>query len=312
MEWIEDAWGAKDLPSPAAATIGNYDGVHRGQQAILAVLVERARELGLSAAVITFEPHPLTVVAPERAPRRLASRAQKRDLLAAAGIDAVLEIRFSAEFSETRAEEFVRRFLVGRLDAREVVVGRQFGFGRRQEGDLALLGELGAKLGFLARGVPEVSYLESPISSSRIRAAVAAGDLEAAGDMLGRPFALRGRIVHGERRGRGLGWPTINLMPEQEVIPARGVYVTEVQLIGESGLRPAVTNVGVRPTVSEGRDLVVESHILDFGRDVYGMEAEVAFIKRLRDEQAFESVEALSRQIQHDVGRARQFFAERA
>jgi riboflavin kinase/FMN adenylyltransferase len=286
--------------------------VHRGQQAILRTLVSRAGELGLLALVITFEPHPLAIVAPQRAPQRLASRSQKRELLAAAGVDVVLEISFDAAFSQTAAEEFVRGFLVARLGVREVVVGTRFGFGRGQEGDLALLARLGEELGFVACGVPEVKHEGLPVSSSRIRAAVAEGDLRAAGDMLGRPFALRGRIVHGERRGRGLGWPTINLMPEQEVIPARGVYVSEVRLDGDSEARPAVTNVGVRPTVSAGIDLVVESHILDFSRDVYDVEADVAFLQRLRDERAFESVEALSRQIQHDVGRAREFFAQRA
>jgi len=308
MRWVEDAWRVADLPRPVVATIGNYDGIHRGQLAILEKVVRRAAELSLPAAVITFEPHPLTVVAPQRAPRRLVSRAQKRRLLADVGVDAVLEITFDEGIAATPAEVFVREFLVSRLEVREVVVGSAFGFGRSQEGDLALLRRLGADLGFVAHGVAEVLYLERPVSSSRIRAAVAAGEVEPAREMLGRHFALRGRIVHGERRGRGLGWPTINLMPEQEVIPAKGVYVSQVRFAGESEILPAVTNVGVRPTLSTGKDLVVETHILDFSADVYGMDAEVAFLKRLRDERAFESVEALSNQIQHDVESAREYF----
>lgn len=312
MRWIEDAWRYHDLPRPIAATIGNYDGVHRGQRAILDALVERGRQAGLATAVITFEPHPLTVVDPERAPRRLVSTAQKRTRLEAAGVDFVLEITFDAAFAATTAESFVREFLVGKLGAREVFVGSRFGFGRGQEGDISLLRGLGEELGFVAHGVPEVQHEDEPISSSRIRSAVAEGDIRTAKEMLGRPFALRGRIVAGERRGRGLGWPTINLMPEQEVIPARGVYISQVRLGDEAEVRPAVTNVGVRPTVSAGKDLVVESHILNFSADVYGTVAEVAFLRRLRAERAFESVEALSNQIQKDVEHAQEFFAARA
>jgi len=312
MRWIEDAWNARDLPRPVTATIGNYDGVHRGQGAILEALVERGRELDVPAAVVTFEPHPLTLLAPARAPNRLVSVAQKKELLEVSGVDLVLEVTFDRSFSETSAEFFVRRFLCERLGVRDVFVGSDFQFGRGKEGDISMLRDLGLELGFGAHGVPEVQHSEAPISSSRIREAVATGDIQSAEEMLGRPFALRGRIVTGERRGRGLGWPTINLMPEQEVIPARGVYISEVRLAGESRPRPAVSNVGVRPTVSAGRDLVVESHILNFSADVYGMEAEVAFLRRLRAERAFESVEALSNQIQQDVERAQEFFAERA
>jgi len=310
MQWIEDAWNAVDLPRPVVATIGNYDGVHRGQRTILDALVERGRELGLPATVITFEPHPLTIIAPERAPRRLLSVTQKRALLAAAGVECVLEVAFDAAFARTAAETFVRDFLVEKLGVREVFVGSSFRFGRGQSGDLALLRGLGGELGFKALGMSEEVYADAPISSSRIRQAVADGEIESAEQMLGRPFALRGRIVRGERRGRGLGWPTINLMPEQEVIPARGVYVSDVRLGDELEALPAVSNVGVRPTVSAGTDLVVESHILNFSADVYGMDAEVTFLRRLRAERAFESVEALSNQIQQDVERARQFFAE--
>lgn len=310
MNWIDDAWRHEELPRPVVATIGNYDGVHRGQRSILDALTQCKTRLGVPAAVVTFAPHPLRIVAPERAPRRLASSRQKAELLAAAGVDHVLEVRFDEAFSRMAADRFVRQFLVDRLAVRALFVGSRFVFGRDQEGDLALLQRLGGELGFEAHGVPEVMFDEAPISSSRIRRAVAAGEIDAAAHMLGRAFAMRGTIVHGERRGRGLGWPTINLMPDKDqVIPDRGVYVASVRLGGESRARPAVTNVGVRPTVSAGKDLLVESHILDFSADVYGMEAEVAFLRRLRAERAFESVEALSTQINHDVEQARQYFA---
>lgn len=312
MLWFEDGWKRQDLPRPVVATIGNYDGVHRGQQAILERLVASARAHGLPATVVTFEPHPLSVVAPEQAPERLASRSQKRDLLAASAVDAVVEIRFDPGFAATSAENFVRRFLHRVLSVREVVVGSRFVFGQRQAGDLALLQRVGKELGFAVHGVDEVELGGSAISSSRIRRAVGSGDVAGACAMLGHPFALRGTIIHGERRGKGLGWPTINLQPEQEVRPARGVYLTEVRLGGESLQRRSVTNVGVRPTISTASEIVVESHILDFSRDVYGAQAEVTFIERLRDEQAFENVAALSHQIRQDVERAREFFAERS
>lgn len=312
MQWYEEAWRQRrGLPRPVVATIGNYDGVHRGQQAILARLAERARACALPAVVITFEPHPLTVVAPERAPPRLLSHDQKRSLLETASVDAVIEVTFDSEFAATSAERFVREFLYETLAVREVVVGSRFTFGAGQAGDLEVLERLGRELGFAAWGVPEVEYEGAPISSSRIRSAVRIGDIEAAADMLGRVFALRGTIARGERRGRGLGWPTINLIPNQEVIPPRGVYVSQVGIAKEPVARQAVTNVGVRPTVTAGTDLVIESHILDFSADVYGEEAEVSFIEHLRDERTFESIEDLTEQIRLDVRRAREFFARR-
>jgi riboflavin kinase/FMN adenylyltransferase len=309
MQWFEDAWKRRDLPRPVVATIGNYDGVHRGQSAILERLVERARALDLPAVVITFEPHPLNVVAPDRAPGRLLSHGQKERLVAQAGIDAVLEIRFTDAFAATSAESFVRDFLHGSLDVHEILVGSRFAFGRGQEGNIELLERLGVELGFSSRGVSEVEYDGAAISSSRIRRAVREGQVTEAREMLGRVFALRGTIVHGERRGRGLGWPTINLAPQQDVIPARGVYLTEVEFVNDRGPLPSVTNVGVRPTVSAGRTTVVEAHILEFSSDVYGLEVEIGFLDRLRDEKAFENVEALSHQISQDVKQAREFFA---
>ncbi len=309
MEVFEDALSRRDLPRELAATIGNYDGVHRGQQATLERVVAAAADGGLASAVITFDPHPLAVLAPNEAPRRLTSRDQKIALLEASGVDAMIEVRFDRDFAATRAETFVRDFLVGRLAVRRLWVGRRFTFGWRKQGDLELLRRLGESLGFEAAGQPEIEHGGAPISSSRIRRAVAAGDVREAAAMLGRPFALHGTIVEGQRRGRGLGWPTINLEPEQNAIPARGVYVSEVRFDGESEWRGSVTNIGVRPTVTAGVDEVVESHLLDFSREVYGMRAEVAFVDRLRDERTFPDVDALVHQITQDVEAARRFFA---
>jgi riboflavin kinase/FMN adenylyltransferase len=212
----------------------------------------------------------------------------------------------------TPAEDFVRDFLHRRLGVLEVLVGSRFAFGRDQAGDLDLLRRLGEELGFAAHGVPEVMHGDAPISSSRIRRAVRDGRVREASEMLGRAFALRGTIVRGERRGSGLGFPTINLAPEQDLIPARGVYVSEVRFAGQPHALPAVTNVGVRPTVTAGTETVVESHILGFARDVYGETVELGFLERLRDEQAFDGVEALRNQIQHDVEQTRRYFAARS
>lgn len=312
MQWFDDAWKRSDLPRDVVATIGNYDGLHRGQQAILRQVVERSGFLGAPAVVITFEPHPLTVVAPRRAPRQLDSRCQKRIGLERAGIDAVVEIAFDRAVAETPPEDFARGFLHQRLGALEIHVGSRFSFGRGQEGDLELLRRLGRELGFAAHGVHEVLHDGAPISSSRIRQAITAGRVEEARAMLGRAFALRGTIVVGERRGSGIGFPTINLEPEQDLIPALGVYVSEVRFAEHSSALPAVTNVGVRPTVSPGTEVVVESHILEFSRDVYGEVVELGFLERLRDERAFAGIEALRNQIHQDIQQARGYFQSRS
>jgi riboflavin kinase/FMN adenylyltransferase len=313
MRWIEDAAASEELPQGAVATLGNYDGVHRGQQAILSRVVARARELGLPSAVVTFDPHPLAVLNPERCPARLTTREQKARLLDAQGIDHVLEIRFTRSFAATSAGDFVRGFLRGRLLVREVFVGSRFVFGRAREGDLASLVALGAEVGLKAVGVPEVLEDGAPVSSSRIRDAVAAGDVEEAARLLGRPFDILGTIVHGQERGAALGWPTINLATDNELLPRNGVYTSRVHLLASGETREAVSNVGTRPTFSgiAGKPMV-ESHILDFARNVYGERVELAFLARLRDEQRFPSTTELARQIGRDIEAARQFFARRA
>ncbi|MBP9144508.1 MAG: bifunctional riboflavin kinase/FAD synthetase [Thermoanaerobaculia bacterium] len=312
MQVVADAFGPCDLPSPAVVTVGNYDGIHRGQRAVLDRVVARARALGLPAVLVTFEPHPLTVLAPHLAPATLLTREQKVQLLAAAGVDLMAVIPFTAEFAATRAESFVREFLAGRLGVRELYVGRQFAFGKDREGDLALLARLGAELGFAVHGLEEERADGHPVSSTRIRRALAEGEVEVAAELLGRPYSLTGRIVEGDRLGRRLGWPTVNLAPEGELLPLEGVYVTGVRFLGSeepAGTFDSVTNLGRRPTVDGSRRRVVESHILDFDRDVYGARIELFFRKRLRDEMLFASVTELSAQIGRDVSLSREYFA---
>lgn len=313
MVWIDDAWACEDLSGPTVATVGNYDGVHVGQRAILARVVARARELEVPAAVVTFEPHPLRVLRPDGGPPRISTPEQKGSLLRALGIDVVAVIRFDDAFARTTAARFVHDFLVGRLAVREVYVGSRFVFGRHREGDVELLRALGEEHGFLADGVDEVVLDGAAVSSTRVRRAIGNGDVELAGRLLGRPFDILGTIVPGENRGAALGWPTINLETENELLPANGVYTTTVRFRHSGGRHAGVTNVGVRPTFGGCEAApVVESHILDFTGNVYGERVEIAFHSRLRAEETFPSAQALSRQIGRDVAAARRFFADPA
>jgi riboflavin kinase/FMN adenylyltransferase len=288
------------------ATIGNFDGVHRGHQAILARVLERARAQGGTSVAITFDPHPLKVLAPGRAPDLITTRRQKLALIAAAGIDAVLVLRFDAALAATGAEEFVESCLRGALGLREVYVGANFNFGRGREGTADTLVALCAARGMTAGKVEEVRFLGSPVSSSRIRRAVRAGEVELAGELLGRPFAVEGTVAHGAGRGAGLGFPTANLKSGSELMPQDGVYVTRT-LAGSKSL-PSVTNIGTRPTFAD-QAFAVETHLLDEHLDLYGQSIEVSFLGRLRQELRFPTVEALVEQVRKDVDRARAWFA---
>jgi riboflavin kinase / FMN adenylyltransferase len=290
------------------ATIGNFDGLHRGHRVIIDRVLERARAGGGTSLVITFEPHPLAVLAPDRAPRMIVTRRQKLALFEAAGIDAVLALTFDTALAAVGAADFVAGHLDARLGLREVYVGANFNFGRGREGDADTLVRLCAGRGITAARVEEVRFLGSAVSSSRIRRALAAGEVELAGELLGRPFAIEGKVTHGAGRGTALGIPTANLQVENELVPQDGVYVTETRLDGR-GL-PSVTNIGTRPTFGE-RALTVETHLLDAAPDLYGRPIELAFLARLRQELRFDSAQALVEQIRRDIERARAFFAER-
>ena len=306
-----DALRSTDVPRGGIGTIGNFDGLHRGQRAILDLAVARARSSGLAAMVVTFEPHPLSVLRPEEAPPRITTLAQKERLFDEAGIDVVLVVRFTAEFSQTPARLFVRDFLHQRLGLEEIYVGSRFVFGHRREGDLALLRQLGRDFGFAAFGVDEVLHKGEPISSTRIRRCVLAGEVEEAWEMLGRPFSIEGIIARGDRMGKRLGWPTINVVSDNELLPADGVYPGRVRFPSFPATFDCVTNIGTRPTLYENYQRVVESHILEFGSDVYGERIELSFHKRLREERIFPSVMELSAQIGRDVEATREYFAAR-
>lgn len=292
-------------PAPAL-TVGNFDGVHRGHQALVAAAQERARETDGTAVALTFEPHPARVLDPARAGAALMTLDQKAEVMAGLGVDVLAVVPFDAERAAQPPEEFARDVLAATLGARTVVVGASFRFGRGRAGDAALLGRLGGTLGFQVIAVPPVEHDGAPISSTRIRKAVEAGHVEEAREMLGRPFFVDGPVVRGAGRGRKLGIPTANLDVVNETLPARGVYAAWCRPLEPDPATgwPAVVNLGRRPTFG-GRDTTVEAHILDLDQDLYGRRLRLEFVARLRDEQPFSSPEALIEQIRHDIGRSR-------
>lgn len=311
MHVFQDAYNASDLPRGGVGTIGNFDGVHRGQRAILEQLSARARDLGVPAVVVTFDPHPLTVLAPDRAPVALTTAKQKEELLEKAGVGVMLVVRFTPDLARVPARTFVREFLHDRLDLKEIFVGAGFVFGHKREGSLSMLQEMGADLGFAATAVDEVVYSGEKISSTRIRRAIGEGNVTEAAEMLGRPYALAGSIARGDRMGQKLGWPTINLMTDNKLLPADGVYACRVNFPSYPATFDCVTNIGTRPTVYENYQRVVESHILDFKANVYGQKIKLEFYKRLREERIFPTVMDLSTQIRRDVEASREYFFRR-
>jgi riboflavin kinase / FMN adenylyltransferase len=286
-----------------AVTVGNFDGVHRGHQALVDAVVRAARAAGGTAVALTFDPHPSRVLSPDRAPASLMTLEQKAEVLASLGIDRVVALPFTRETAAQPPPEFARVVLREALGAEAVVVGTNFRFGRGRAGDLAVLRELGATLGFRVDGVAPVVHEGSPISSTRIREALSRGAVGPGAELLGRPYFVDGLVGRGEGRGRTLGIPTANLDPVNEILPARGVYAGLVTLPGGT-VRGAVVNIGRRPTFGGTRTLL-EAHLLDFDGDLYGRTLRLAFRERLREERTFPGPQALVAQIHDDVARAR-------
>jgi riboflavin kinase/FMN adenylyltransferase len=291
---------------PICATIGNFDGVHRGHQAILASVIAAAKQRSAPSLLITFDPHPLAVVAPSRGPKLLQTRRQKLETLEATRIDGILLLPFDRELAALSGEEFFGTYLAQRLRFATLHVGSNFRFGRARGGDIRLLQTIGAELGFSVVAVPPVSVDGEPVSSSAIRTAIDAGDVAKARAFLGRPFAVTGEVVRGEGRGRTLGFPTANVAVDNETIPRRGVYVTET--IAYSTRFPSITNVGVRPTFG-GTALSVESHLIDVDENLYGERVEVRFLVRLRDEATFAGPTELADQLARDLAAAVSYFS---
>lgn len=290
---------------PSAVTIGKFDGVHAGHRAIVSQLQGIAHERGLASVVVTFDRNPLSVVAPQVCPDPLVSLEQKLDLLSETGVDACLVLRFDAERSAQPAEEFVTELIVGALHAEAVFVGDDFRFGHKGRGNVALLREMGPTHGLEVLSIPDVAPLgDRRVSSTWVRELLAAGDVDTAAVLLGRPHSVRGLVVHGAKRGRELGFPTANLSPDvQGLIPNDGVYAGRMLVNGD--WHAAAVSVGNNPTFDGVAQKQVEAHLLDQDRDLYGLVVDVEFVERIRGMIAFDGIEPLIAQMGDDVARAR-------
>ncbi len=310
MEVLQGPASSSDLPRGGVVTIGNFDGVHRGHQMLLAGAVARARELAAPAVAVTFEPHPEKILRPDSGLRLLTTRAQRAQLLERLEVDALVEVGFDRRFAATTAEGFARDFLFRRLAPAEIRLGANFRFGAARLGDVGFLSVLGHELGFAVVGVEPLRDGGDVISSTRVRREVAHGHAEEAWRLLARPYLVDGRVYRGKRFGRQLGFPTINIDVENELLPAHGVYVTALEIPSFSRVFPSVTNIGVRPTVYENSLVTVECHVLNFTGDVYNEPVRLFFLKRLRDEMAFGSSVELVAQIRRDVAATDLYFVE--
>ncbi|MCW5626390.1 MAG: bifunctional riboflavin kinase/FAD synthetase [Burkholderiales bacterium] len=294
-----------------ALTIGNFDGVHRGHEAMVARLRSAAAALGLPSAVMTFEPHPREFFTPAAAPARLTPLREKVERLAALGVDRVYLCRFDAAFAAQPPEAFVEEVLVRRLGVRWLLVGDDFRFGARRAGDAELLRRLGPAVGMQIEHMGTVVTGEGlRISSTAVRTALAAGDLTGAADLLGRPYAIAGRVVGGQRIGRQLGFPTANVRMQLNRPPLMGIFAVEVHGLADAPVAGAAS-LGFRPTVTDVPRPVLEVFLLDFDRDIYGQRVQVAFLHKLRDELKYDGLDALKAQIALDVQATRHFFDRR-
>jgi riboflavin kinase/FMN adenylyltransferase len=294
---------------PTVLTLGVFDGLHLGHQLVMKTVVDQARATGAVPTVLTFDPHPRAVLHPASAPPLLQTFDQKMEALALLGIGQTIVIRFDEAFAAIGAETFLRDTVRNRLHAQEVYLGHGFAFGHHREGNIELLRRVSEELGFFADEVPEVTLRGQRISSSRIRGYLAEGRVNLARRMLGRPYGVEGTVVHGQERGRLLGFPTANVFPHNRVIPRNGVYVTATRVEGQ--WRRSVTNVGVRPTFGGDVEPSVESFILDWTGDLYDDVVRVRFLHRLRDERKFAGLPELQAQIALDRQRAVEFFSRK-
>ena len=287
-----------------ALTIGNFDGVHRGHRALVERVIAAAQQNDLQSTILTFEPHPREFFAPDAAPPRLTRLRDKLELLAGIGIDRVHVARFHKGFASLPASRFVAEVLARGLGVRSLIVGRDFRFGAKRAGDFALLGEAAAQYGFALEAMPDVLFEGERVSSSGVRAALQAGDLRRAERLLGHPYTISGRVAHGEKLGRELGFPTANIRLGRAA-PLAGIFAVEVE-----GMGPAVASVGRRPTVNPLERPLLEVHLFDCDRELYGRRVRVRFLEKLRDEEKYDGLEALKEAIARDARQARAYFAK--
>ncbi len=304
METLRSIEQLHSLAGPVFSAIGVFDGVHLGHQAVIRTSATHAQEHNGTPVVITFDPHPAKVLRPNNAPHLLTATQHKVALIRALGVEHLLVIQFDREFAATPPEQFVHELVTHANPLREVCVGHEWSFGKGRTGNLELLKKLGAQHGFNVVGIPPVTVNGEIVSSTAIRAAVEAGDFGRAAAMLGRDYTILGTVKRGAQLGRKLGFPTANLSAHSEQFPPNGVYAAEAKLDG--AVLRGVANVGYRPTVESSQpERLVELHLFDLDRDIYGEDLEVRFVKYLRPEQRFENVDALAQQIARDVEEAR-------
>ena len=297
---------------PAVVALGNFDGVHLGHQVVIRRAVEEARERGLRSVAATFDPHPQAVLRPGSEPKLLTTSEVRKELLLGRGVDEVREIRFDEKLSKKSAEEFVWETLIGELAAVVVVVGENFRFGYRASGNVEDLRRCMRRAGGEAYAVPIYAFLGESINSTNIRALLAGGEVREAARLLGRPYSLRGEVVVGDRRGRRLGFPTANVLPDpRSLVPGCGVYAGYTRILLGSERYGACTNVGTAPTF-ERRESKVEAHLLGYQGDLYGKVVDVTFVERLRPEKQFFGVDELKEQIARDVAEAKKVVGEGA
>jgi riboflavin kinase / FMN adenylyltransferase len=290
---------------PNAVTIGNFDGVHLGHQAMLARLTARAASVGAQPAVLTFEPHPREIFTPDSAPSRLTSLREKLEILRGLGVAHVHVCRFSKPFAALSAEDFVRRILVEGLQARYVLVGDDFRFGAKRAGDFTLLRQLGVQYGFEAEALHTVEAAGQRASSTAVREALAAGDMAMAAQLLGRPYSISGRVVGGDQLGRKIGYPTANIQLKHNRPPLTGIFAVRVQGLDQPDW-PGVASLGTRPTVHTNGRPTLEVHLFNFDQSIYRQHLRVEFLHKLRDEAKFPSLETLIAQIDEDARQARE------
>ncbi|MDF0532900.1 bifunctional riboflavin kinase/FAD synthetase [Shewanella yunxiaonensis] len=284
-------------------TIGNFDGVHRGHAEVITNLVKKARQLGLPATLMTFEPQPQELFAGQNAPARISLLRDKIALLAELGVDRLLCVRFDHQFAQLPPEQFVESLLVDKLGVRYLVIGDDFRFGQKRRGDFEMLCEAGEHHGFAVVNTASFLVGDQRVSSTMVREALAKGNLEQARRLLGHPFTLSGRVVHGQQLGRTLGFPTANIALKRQVVPVRGVFAVRLWWSG-SEKYDGVANVGFRPTV-KGQNCLLEVNLFDFSGDIYGKRVEVELVAKIRDEKPFQSLDALQKQIMNDVDDAK-------
>lgn len=288
--------------SGSIITLGNFDGLHLGHQELIRKIILRAKETGGLSMVVTFRPHPLKILAPEKCPPLISIYEEKIQLLEKLGIDVLVKIPFTLDFSAMEPRDFVKDILVDLLGAKEIFVGYNYRFGKGRKGNIQMLRDLGRELGFIVREVEQVSLNGEVISSTRIRQLLINGEVEHAAKLLGRPYALCGIVVKGDGRGRGLGFPTANIVSKHSIIPSNGVYA--VRLFVRDKFYNGIVNIGMRPTF-DAKSLAIEVHIFDFDEDIYGEELTVYFAGKIREERKFGNAEALVNQINADINSAK-------